>query len=147
MILISHRGNILGQNPSKENMPSYIQNCIDIGFDCEIDLFFIDSCFFLGHDSAEYKIELDWLKDRKSKLWVHCKNLDGFSLFNIAKSFDFNYFWHETDKATLTSKGFIWSYPGTQPIKNSIAVMPENHNEKINFCIGVCSDYIQNYKE
>ena len=47
---------------------------------------------------------------------------------------------------TLTSKSYIWAYPGKQPIKNSIAVMPEIHNDDISQCLGVCSDYIQNYK-
>jgi hypothetical protein len=41
---------------------------------------------------------------------------------------------------------FIWVYPGKQPIKKSIAVMPEIHEDDISECIGVCSDFIENYK-
>jgi hypothetical protein len=40
----------------------------------------------------------------------------------------------------------IWAYPGKQPIERSIAVMPEIFNDNVSTCIGVCSDYIENYK-
>ena len=33
-----------------------------------------------------------------------------------------------------------------QPIKNSIAVMPEIYNDIIKQCHGICSDYVRNYK-
>jgi hypothetical protein len=46
----------------------------------------------------------------------------------------------------LTSKNYIWAYPGKQPIKGSIAVMPEVHNDDLDNCIGICSDYINDYK-
>ena len=26
----------------------------------------------------------------------------------------FNYFWHQNDKFTLTSKGYIWTFPGNK---------------------------------
>ena len=41
----------------------------------------------------------------------------------------------------------MWVYPGRQPIKNSIAVLPEMFNDDIKDCIGICSDYIKKYKE
>ena len=47
----------------------------------------------------------------------------------------------------MTSKGYLWAYPGKQPIKRSIAVMPEINNDDISECIGVCSDVIQKYKD
>ena len=143
MIYISHRGNILGPNPEQENSLSYIQYAIDLGFDCEIDVNLIDSCLYLGHDSPQYKIDLNWLIDRKSKLWVHCKNLESISFLSFIN--DLNYFWHEKDKVTLTRKGYIWAYPGMQPVKNSIAVLPELYNDSLIDCIGVCTDYINKY--
>ena len=59
---------------------------------------------------------------------------------------DINFFWHENDTITLTSKKNIWAFPGKQPIQRSIAVLPEIHNDDVSNCIGVCSDYIINYK-
>ena len=48
---------------------------------------------------------------------------------------------------TLTSNGWMWVYPGKQPIKGSIAVMPEIYNDDVSECAGVCSDYIEKYKK
>ena len=57
-----------------------------------------------------------------------------------------NYFFHQEDDITLTSKGYIWAYPGKQPIKNSIAVMPELNKDDLTKATGICSDYIKDYK-
>jgi hypothetical protein len=59
----------------------------------------------------------------------------------------FNFFWHQQDKVTLTSKQYIWAYPGQQPIAQSIAVLPELFNDNISECIGVCSDIIGSYRD
>ena len=143
MILISHRGNVNGRIIEAENKPDYIEDTICLGYDVEIDMWWIDGRIYLGHDAPQYEVSDDWLGERMDKLWVHCKNID---LLNWIKSTKLHYFWHETDTLTLTSKNYIWAYPGKQPIKNSIAVMPELYNDNIANCIGICSDYIQNYK-
>lgn len=141
MILIAHRGNVDGPIPELENNPDYIQQALGLGFDVEVDLWTVDGKFFLGHDNPVYPISRSFLKNQK--LWVHCKNPEGLYALKFE---NINYFFHETDKVTLTSKQFIWAFPGTQPIKNSIAVMPELFNDNISQCLGVCSDYITNYK-
>jgi hypothetical protein len=142
--IISHRGNIDGKQPNKENLPNYIDNALNLGYDVEIDIWVIEGSYYLGHDEPLYGITQHWLNKRKNKLWVHCKNLEAVEWFNSIGGF--NYFWHETDTITLTSKNYIWAYPGKQPIKNSIAVLPEIHNENLNVCRGVCSDNIKQYK-
>ena len=40
MILISHRGNLTGPNPKKENHPDYILNALREGYEVEIDVWF-----------------------------------------------------------------------------------------------------------
>jgi hypothetical protein len=144
MIYIAHRGNVFGANETKENDPRYIEEALSFGFHVEIDIRIQDDAFYLGHDVPQYSIDLSWIESRKNRLWIHCKDLYSLSFFNRFL-WDYNYFWHETDKATLTSKGYIWAYPGMQPIKNSIAVMPELHKEDIKSCVGICSDYVHNY--
>tara|TARA_B110000037_G_C16993495_1_gene454108 strand:- start:366 stop:818 length:453 start_codon:yes stop_codon:yes gene_type:complete len=145
MRFISHRGNLDGSNPDLENHPDYIIESINKGYDCEIDVWYIDDVLFLGHDSAQYKIELSFLNSIKSNLWIHCKNIDAVLFFRLK---DFNFFWHEKDKVTLTSNKNIWAFPGNQPIDKSIAVMPEIFNENnLNKCLGICSDYILKYKK
>jgi hypothetical protein len=143
MILISHRGNIYGKNKDLENSPEYIDYAMDLGYDVEIDLWLNSGMVSLGHDQAEYEIQLDWLATRIHKLWIHCKNIEAIEFMNDKPQF--NYFWHQNDTVTLTSKNYIWAYPGTQPILNSIAVLPEIYNDSVENCVGVCSDEIVKY--
>ena len=142
--LISHRGNINGKDISLENNPSYIDTAIKQGYDVEIDFWYVNNQLYLGHDTFQYGINLSWLVERKTSLWIHCKNLPSVEYLHGT---DFNYFWHENDKLTLTSKGYIWAFPGQQPIYNSIAVLPEIHGDKLGVCQGVCSDFIKTYRD
>jgi len=146
MILISHRGNINGSILEKENSLEYIDNAICLGYNVEVDVWMIDKNFYLGHDKPQYPINIDWIGDRSHNLWIHCKNVEVLEFFNTFNQ-NINYFWHETDTVTITSKGYLWTYPGKQPIKNSIAVMPEIYDDNVNQCLGICSDYIENYKK
>lgn len=143
MILISHRGNVNGRIEEAENKPEYIDDTINMGYDVEIDMWWVDGKVYLGHDKPQYEVNDKWLGDRIDKLWVHCKNTE---ILNWIRSTSLHYFWHENDTVTLTSKNYIWAYPGKQPIMGSIAVMPELYNDNTIQCLGICSDYIQNYK-
>jgi hypothetical protein len=145
-LIISHRGNIDGKNELLENSPDYIDNAISKGFDVEIDVWIDKSSkIFLGHDKPQYEIDISWLEERKNKLWIHCKNIDAVVFFNNIK--DFHYFWHQNDDVTLTSNSYIWAYPGKQPIRNSIAVMPEIFEDDTSDCLGVCTDFPIRYKK
>jgi len=147
MILISHRGNIDGPNKVRENSPYYIMEALTMGYDVEIDLWCRHGALYLGHDTYQYQIDLDWLEEKAKHLWVHCKNIEALEMANwFAQRKDLHYFWHQEDTVTLTSKGYIWAYPGKQPIENSIAVMPELNKDNIGKCIGVCSDFVATYK-
>lgn len=148
MKLISHRGNLNGPNPERENHPDYIWEAIQEGYDVEIDVWVVDNKFMLGHDKPQYEFPFDLFNNHYNKLWIHCKNIDALSQLNNMDNIGskLNYFWHEEDTVTLTSKNYIWAYPGKQPIKNSIAVMPEIYNDNVEGCFGVCSDYIKKYK-
>jgi len=148
MKIISHRGNLNGRELSNENTINAINNCISLGLDCEIDIWCMNSKIYLGHDSPETLIEDDFIDQYKENLWIHCKNIDAITWCETYKKNGLNYFWHESDTLTLTSNGRIWAYPGKQPIKNSIAVMPEIHNEvNLDQCYGICSDFPLYYKD
>ena len=84
MILISHRGNINGRLVPFENQPNYIDTAIAAGYDVEIDVWYERESgkLYLGHDKADYQIDIDWLDERSDKLWIHCKNMDSLSYFN-----------------------------------------------------------------
>lgn len=142
MILISHRGNINGRIIDQENKPDYIEDTIRLGFDVEVDVWFKDGEFYLGHDEPQYEVDYKFLINEK--LWCHAKNIDAVLEM---KKYVIHYFWHEEDTIALTSKNYIWAYPGKQPIKKSIAVMPETFDDDISMCTGICSDNIQKYKK
>ena len=125
MILIAHRGNINGKIEKFENNPNYIDSAIEQGYDVEIDVWYHQHEFWLGHDEPSYEVSLKWLTDRKDSLWIHCKDLitiDMLRELQIHNKVDLNYFFHDEDDCTITSKGDLWVYPGKQPVKNSIAV-------------------------
>ena len=145
MKLIAHRGNLYGPDPLNENKPEYIINSIEKGYDCEIDVRFIDGILYLGHDSPDYIIDLDFLMFYKDQLWIHCKNLQALDyLITIP---DLNIFWHQEDDYTLTSKGYIWTFPGKLTTTKSIIVMPEWNEFKIDQnSHGICSDFVDKLK-
>jgi hypothetical protein len=147
MILISHRGNIDGPNVDNENKPSYIANTIDKGYDCEVDFWYTDNKFTLGHDNPQYEIPIEFIQTYYNRLWIHCKNYDALSkLIEIDRGGVYlNYFWHESDDVIITSKGYMWANPGVY-IEGSIAVLPELKNDNLTDRLGVCSDYIINYE-
>lgn len=142
MIFISHRGNLEGPNESLENNPEYILKALNLGFDVEVDVWYNDEGFFLGHDKAVYPTDYKFLMNEK--LWCHAKNIQ--ALIEM-KKYAIHYFWHEYDNVTLTSKNYIWAYPRLNNLPGTIAVLPETSNGSIKGCKGICSDYIKNYKE
>lgn len=144
MLIIAHRGLLDGPSQFLENTPEQIDYALKLGFDAEIDLHINDGKYFLGHDEPQYEIDLSWLLEREEYLWIHCKNIE--ALLTMRKTFT-NFFWHENDTVTLTSKCFIWAYPGKQPIKNSIAVLPELNNDPVTDCFGICTDHAIKYKK
>jgi hypothetical protein len=145
MKLIAHRGNTVGRFESWENEPTYIDLAISRGYDVEVDVWFKDGIPFLGHDKPQYGVNWSWLNERRDKLWIHCKNVEAINKFMGTAGF--NFFVHENDTMTFTSMGHAWAYPGKQPILYSIAVMPELYDDDVSQCSGICSDYVEKYKD
>ena len=142
MILISHRGNLNGIS-SRENRPGYIHNALVQDFDVEIDVWYVDGNFWLGHDIPQYKIEENFLET--PKLWCHAKNID--ALYKMTSNSLIHSFWHQDDDVTLTSRGYLWTYPGKQLTEKSICVLPEFEDKKSKVILpknvaGICSDFI-----
>jgi len=139
MKIISHRGNLNGVNKELENNPNHIVNVLT-KFDVEIDVWFIDNKWFLGHDNPQYEVLFDFFK---SNMWLHCKNLQACE--QLLKT-NLNWFWHENDKVTLTSKGYIWVYPGVY-VDNGITVEFGYNISLPNDILGVCTNYPELYSE
>jgi hypothetical protein len=142
--IISHRGNLLGPDPTRENCPKATEECLNIGIDVELDLRYFpqNNSWYLGHDAPDYLITLDWLSEKSNRLWIHCKNIEAlFELNSLENSSQYNYFWHETDKFTLTSQNYIWTFPGNAATQDSIIVDLENKtfSDSVKY-YGICTD-------
>jgi hypothetical protein len=146
MIYIAHRGLTDGPDVNLENRPEQIEYALSEGFDCEIDLWVMNSELCLGHDRPDYLIDAKFLK--KFGLWIHAKNLPALRWLTDT---NFTYFWHEGDKFTLTSNNFIWTYPENELTDKSICVMPEWSDPEFTRlpknCFGICSDYVRKIRD
>jgi hypothetical protein len=149
MIIISHRANINGIEEQRENNPYYIDECIKLGFDVEIDLRVKNNQLYLGHDFAQYEVSLDWLLQRKDNLWVHIKEYDALTKILDYKE-QIRFFCHESDKYTLLSNGFVWCHDLTN-IMNKNCIIPLlsyeqviDYNQKSFYA--VCTDYVYECK-
>lgn len=158
-IIISHRGNLDGPNPVRENRLDYISEALKVVLFCEVDLWKFGEYLFLSHDKPvstnEYQVGVEhFLYENKDKLVIHCKNIQALQMMTgLKNSYQYNYFWHENDAYTLTSAGWIWAYPDKQVFTTrhqqvdtfSVAVMPEiNDTDTKNF-MAICTDFVHNY--
>lgn len=152
MIYIAHRGLFTGPDKVRENHPDQIKIALEHGFQCEIDVRVVDSKLYLGHDTPDYEIDVAFLHDYR--FWVHAKNIEALELLNES-ILSCNYFWHQNDSYTLTSKQYVWVNPGEDLIKRSVMVMPEiidpllvnTLGQEVNECYAICSDYVKVIKE
>ena len=146
MLYIAHRGNINGPNLEKENHPDYLKLSLSKGYHAEVDVWLINNKFILGHDVPQYEVDKKFLIN--SKFWCHAKNIEAISALS-EQGYLIHSFFHDQDKCTLTSQGWIWTYPG-QPVlcKRAIAVMPERASSDFDFSKsgGICSDFVENTK-
>ena len=145
MKLISHRGNLKGPVPNKENRPSYIDCTLQLGYDVEVDIRYVNGEFWLGHDTPDYKISVTWIKLRKKSLWFHCKDIE--SAHELKKlSEDIMFFCHTNDPYIITSNGFLWVHDLSLKL-NTNCIIPllskkEMDTNCTNKVYGICSDYI-----
>ena len=142
MIIISHRGNIRGPVPDKENRPSYIDCAIGNGYHVEIDVRSINGELWLGHDEPQYKVDHNWLDKRRNYLWLHCKNLEA-----AKECWAYHSFCHTNDSFVYTSVGKIWLHDLSMRI-DSNTIIPLIDKEEVESFIsigeqpfGICTDY------
>lgn len=164
---ISHRGNIYASDflgNSFENTPDYIDTAIKLNFDVEVDVWSVNGLLYLGHDVPETRVPLSFFKDRFKYLWIHLKNVEAVSIFLYNDLIDrsiYNYFWHEQDLLSITSRGYIWSsqlnVQGGSPnyiFMDSNAKFAKNSlnihtilNNNFNSYGGICSDNITGVRD
>ena len=139
MKIISHRGNTVGVNKDQENYPALIDSLLQKNIDCEIDVWYVDDKFYLGHDFPQYEVNKRFIL--KKGLWCHAKNLE--ALAKMKSMYNVHFFWHEDDDFTLTSKNIIWTYPDKKTTESSVIVdISKDWRDKKYNCFGVCVDWI-----
>lgn len=154
MKLISHRGNLSGREIDKENEPSFIENAISKGYDVEVDFRVFQDKLYLGHDTPDYLVDLEWISEKKDFLWIHCKDLKSAQkLFTLSKNVTgLKYFCHNEDDFTLVSSGHIWIHYGPLDKFNDYldqsCIVPlldeelieKHYNSNV---YGICSDFVE----
>ncbi len=145
MIYISHRGNIDGVDPTRENRLDYIEDAIGMGFDCEIDLRIKNGEPHLGHDTPDYRVTAEWLKENKNRLWIHVKEYAAL-VWLMEHCPHCTFFCHESDKFTLVSNGWVWSHDLTNPMTEKCVIPLLSKESVISYeqtgFGAVCSDYL-----
>jgi hypothetical protein len=137
MKIIAHRGNINGPDPLNENTIDYLKYTYEKGFDVECDIIGHNGKLYFGHDVPQEPVDIDFIYN--TGVWCHAKNIE--ALENLSK-LNVNYFWHEDDAATITSKGYIWCYPG-KFIKSKNAVWLDLFDTELldyTNIYGICTD-------
>ena len=107
LIKIAHRGNRSGRKVEWENNPLYLSEAIEAGYYCEVDVWFLNDRYYLGHDEAEYPVDESDLENEN--FICHAKNIE--ALHQMLKKPNIHCFFHDKDYCTLTSRNWVWKYP------------------------------------
>lgn len=160
MHIISHRANKNGPHSATangislpENHPDAIRECL-AEFFVEVDVHAVGNRLWLGHDGPQFEAPEDILEN--SKCIFHAKNLEAIPQLVGRRM---HWFWHETDKLTITNRGLFWCYPGTfidnpNTILLDFGVREETlkwvqpwRSELPKALWGVCTDYPYQYEQ
>jgi hypothetical protein len=102
----------------------------------------LDSIFWLGHDTPQHEVNIEWLLNRKDKLWVHCKNFE--ALTKLVET-ELRVFYHKEEEYTIISDKHIWAH-NLKSIDDKCIIPLLSKNELENWkpvkVYGICSDYI-----
>ena len=138
---ILHRGLIDGPASGPENDEPTLWGRVATGWDVEVDVWYVDGLWWLGHDAPTAILKNKELLTHP-RVWLHCKNLEAVGQMPAGA----HYFIHDTDPATLTSQGYVWCYPGNLvQHPRSVVVLPERANLRLPLLEtqgAVCSDYV-----
>ena len=142
MKIISHRGNLTGPKSCVENHPESLHTALLMGFMVEVDIHVLGSDVYLGHDGPQFDMDFSLLGDENCIF--HAKNL---AALDYLMDLGVHCFWHQEDQVTITNKGKIWCYPGTQLV--SPRAIHLDFNQRIDMPFsgwGICTDYPLHYE-
>lgn len=134
--IVSHRGNLSGPDPDKENSPESIKLALNMGFLVEVDIQRLDFSSwkaFLGHDKSRYEVSLDFLIDKYDRIICHLKYPEDYlNLMHVPskwgdKLIGLTFFFNDKDYVTPINKlvamrqdGPVWESRGLWVWKNPL---------------------------
>lgn len=146
-ILIAHRGNTVGPDPKNENRPEYLNEALQAGFHVEVDIWYVDGEWWLGHDEPTHLFEPLCAGDAE-RVWFHAKNRQAFETLDQLGHMVFA---HDKDPyVPVMNVGagnrVRWCYPGVAAGKNGIQV--HRLGDEVQWdAYGICSDYVADLKQ
>lgn len=144
MIKYAHRGNLAGQNPETENTLAAINNCLLKGIRVEIDIRERDGKLYLGHDTPQEEIGLDFLAKNRFMLLAHCKTLETVKFLNQHYIPFLHYFLQEDEMVVDTSLAYKVHHQRSTVNKfgNNDIVVDLDNNKCLENCAAVVTDYV-----
>jgi hypothetical protein len=158
MEIISHRGNLDGPDPTRENTIEAITGAMALGYSVEFDVRYCDGTFYFGHDRSQMPIDLAALSELvqvyDGTLYAHCKTVETLQWFTKCPDLQEEFSWcdiipffHDIDECILLKNDLIWVHPRATEnailIKNAIFVQPTLIDSGVvqDKIYGVCTDY------
>jgi hypothetical protein len=139
---IAHRGLTDGPNHSSENSIETIRERCKKGLASEIDIWWKDNAFWIGHDSPREPVSLEFLCS--DYLWIHAKHMESFyELQRISneQGLGLRIFYHTDEDYVLTTHGDTIIYPGLDDVDGWTYMMPEMCTIRPSKASAICSDF------
>jgi hypothetical protein len=160
MKIISHRGNLTGPNPERENTVEAIEEALKLGFPVEFDIWYNEGKYWLGHDKPQYETNVEKFFDwsEMNDIYIHCKNVLALQMLmkdSVYHDPKIHSFFHDIDDCIMLDNFNIWVHPKAvesidQTVaEDCIAVLPKRKTVEVNFIDnidlhkwnGICTDY------
>ncbi|CAB5221562.1 hypothetical protein UFOVP245_188 [uncultured Caudovirales phage] len=147
MIIISHRGLVDGDDPTKENNPTAIAAALGEFFLVYIDLWMVEGKPFLGTDGPVYPMPEDFIHNPDVILCPRDRMAVNFVAIR-----DAHFVIPTTGDYTLTSYKWLWAKSSAASIgRDCIIHLPEDYYEPTQLVdtrfTGVCTKYPRIYHE
>ena len=139
---IAHRALVNGPDKTIENDISAIVDRCSRGLYSEIDIWYKDYKWYLGHDAPEKQISLPYLLS--PYLFIHAKNVEAFhelQKLSDIHGLNLRIFYHTEEHYALTTRGETIIYPGLPEKEGWLYMMPERTQLVLQSCSMICSDY------
>jgi hypothetical protein len=139
---IAHRGLIKGPDPVLENSVDLLQKRKEAGLHSEVDIWWTEGSFWIGHDFPREQVSLEFLTS--PYFWIHAKHDESFrelQCISHEKGLGLRIFYHTDEDYVLTTLGDTIIFPGLEDCSGWVYMMPESGKVLPNCAAAICSDF------